>query len=245
MRKEIIGNATLYLGDCREVMPRLSGVDAVITSPPYNLGANKWDFGGQGRKGREAGVGYDDDLEPVKYRAIQIDALNIAFSICNPGASLFYNHKVRTKDGEVIHPFEWLKYTDWTIRQELIWDRGNTHNFEPSLFWNIDERIWWMTKGKPSLGGAINIPSIWRFWGPVPNTEHPAPFRVEIPQQCLTSLRREDDFLTLDPFMGSGTTGIACVTTNRRFVGVEIVPEFFELACERIDNAMRQERLFA
>ena len=239
---EQIGNARLILADCREVLPSLSGVDAIVTSPPYNLGGGKWDFGGQGRQGRKSGVGYSDNLPADEYAALQRQILVQLYFACREGASLFYNHKVRTLHGECIHPFSWLRGNEWLVRQEIVWDRGNTHNFEPSLFWNIDERIWWLTKGRPTLGRPINLPSIWRFWGPVPNTEHPAPFS-SIPYQCIASLGDVAQ-LVVDPFMGSGTTGVACARLDRSFVGIEINVTYFDMACRRIEHAQRQGDLF-
>lgn len=240
----IAEGVTLHLGDCREILPTLGMIDAVVTSPPYNLGSKNWDFGGEGRQGRRAGIGYRDDLPHDQYVEQQIDVLNLCHKSCRTGASLFYNHKVRTKNGKVIHPYEWLSQSAWSVRQEIIWDRGNTHNFEPSLFWNIDERIWWLTNGKPALGGAVGLPSIWRIWGPVPNTEHPAPFRVELPYQCLQSLRAPPGILVLDPYCGSGTTGEAALKLGHRFVGIEIEPKYFDIACKRLTSALNQRDMF-
>ncbi len=239
VREVRIGEATLYLGDCRDVLPTLSGVDAVVTSPPYNLGSRNWDFGGEGRAGKTNGIGYPDNLPHVEYASCQRHILSLLYDTCADGASLFYNHKVRTLNGSCVHPFSWLEGNKWNVRQELVWDRGNTHNFEPSLFWNIDERIWWLTKGRPRLGGPINLPSVWRFWGPIPNTEHPAPFRIEVPYQCVSSLGDAAQ-LVIDPFMGSGTTGVACARLGRRFIGIECHEPYFDIAVRRIEAAYRQ-----
>ena len=244
LREEIIGDCRLLLGDATEIVPTLGIVDAVVTSPPYNLGSRKWDFGGEGRAGRAEGIGYSDNLPHDEYVSLQLRVLRDCFFRAKEGASLFYNHKVRTKNGVVIHPFSWLTMSPWQVRQEIIWDRGNTHNFEPSLFWNIDERIWWLTKGKPALGGSIGMPSIWRIWGPVPNTEHPAPFREEVPFKCLEALRSKTPLTVLDPYCGSGTTGIAALRQGHRFIGIEIDPGYFDIACERIRKAYSQPDMF-
>ena len=243
MRTEVIGRATLYLGDCRDVLPGLTGVDAVVTSPPYNLGDKSWDMGGKGRTKREAGIGYSDNLPNDVYMQQQVDVLNASHAACNVGASLFYNHKIRTLNGRVIHPFSWLWQSEWCVRQEIVWDRGSAHNFEPSLFWGVDERIWWLTKGKPELGGPVGVSTIWRMFGPVPNTDHPAPFRVELPLQCIESLHRSD-LVILDPYSGSGTTGVAAIQRGHRYIGIELVEKYFDIACRRIEAAQRQSDLF-
>jgi site-specific DNA-methyltransferase (adenine-specific) len=54
-----------------------------------------------------------------------------------------------------------------------------------------------------------------------------------------------DGQIVLDPFMGSGTTGVACANLGRKFIGIEIEPKYFDIACDRIDNAYRQQRMFA
>ena len=74
--------------------------------------------------------------------------------------------------------------------------------------------------------------------------EHPVAYPVEIPKRCISASTNRDD-LVLDHFMGSGTTGVACAQLGRKFIGIEIERKYFDIACERIDNAYRQQRLFA
>ena len=77
------------------------------------------------------------------YQAWQLTVLQECYRVATPGASMFYNHKVRQVKNSVVSPWEWLgKITNpWTIRQEIVWDRGSTHNHAPALFWPEDERI--------------------------------------------------------------------------------------------------------
>jgi DNA modification methylase len=70
---------------------------------------------------------------------------------------------------------------------------------------------------------------------------HPAQKPVALMRWCVA----KTNGLVIDPFMGSGTTGVACMNLSRKFIGIEIEPKYFDIACERITNAQRQERLFA
>ena len=76
------------------------------------------------------------------------------------------------------------------------------------------------------------------------DVEHPAVFPVRLPQEITQSFTDEGQTV-LDQFMGSGTTGVACAQLGRKFIGIEIERKYFDIACERIDNAYRQKRMFA
>ena len=204
-------------------------INVIITSPPYNLGQEKWPMGGNGRKPREAGIGYsdhEDDMPEDEYQNWQIQCINEFHRIAKNGASLFYNHKVRQRSGEIIHPISWLKRAKWQIRQEVIWDRLSTHNHTSSLFWPQDERIYWLTKGKPDLPEkSINIPSVWRVFGPIPTTDHPAPFTKELPKMILGAIGKPGDII-LDPFGGGMTTCRVASSMGYKSIGVDIAEDY-------------------
>ena len=217
-----------------EHMPQIpdESIDLIITSPPYNLGNDHWPMGGEGREPRKAGIGYysgDSRPEP-EYQSWQIAVLHELYRVARNGASLFYNHKVRNHKGHIIHPITWLSKGPWIIRQEIVWDRGSTHNHCPSLFWPEDERIYWMTKGAPTLPNRpIGMSSVWRFHGPVADTWHPAPFAVELPHRCLQAVGRPG-ITVLDPFAGSCTTIKMALECGYSAIGVDIVAEYLERA---------------
>ena len=209
-------------------------IDVIITSPPYNLGSEYWPMGGQGRQPRENGIGYEDSKPEDEYQKEQIDWLIEWYRVAKFGASLFYNHKVRQKEGEMIHPLDWLRSPDnpWILRQEVIWDRESTHNHCPSLFWPQDERIYWMTKGKPIISeDGIGLPSVWRFHGPEPDTWHPAPFPVELPTRCLKAIGRSG-IMVLDPCGGRMTTCKVASEMGYKSIGVDINPAYVDKAKE-------------
>lgn len=219
-----------------EDMPEVEGetIDLIITSPPYNLGGNNWPMGGNGRVPRTDGIGYADDLDELAYQDWQVQCLIEFYRVAKPGASLFYNHKVRNVQGQIIHPMDWLRdeRNPWTIRQEIIWDRGSTHNHNEFLFWPEDERIYWMTKGKPTLPERpIGMSNVWRFHGPVAGTWHPAPFSEELPERCIQALGREG-ITVLDPFAGSCPTCKVALRYGFEAVGVDVSQEYLERAAK-------------
>lgn len=223
----------LHVGDAKDLHFLSDGsVDLIITSPPYNLGTESWPMGGEGRRPRENGVGYEDDIPEEAYQAWQWDCLMELWRVARHGASLFYVHKVRQRDGCIIHPMDWLFRTDWFVRQEIIWDRGSTHNHCPTLFWPHDERIYWLTKGSPALPERpIGFPTIWQLPGPVPDTWHPAPFCEELPQRCMEAVGRPG-IVVLDPFGGSMTTCRAAQRMGYESIGVDVHAEYIERARE-------------
>jgi modification methylase len=221
----------LMVGDAQAIDLPDCSVDVIITSPPYNLGeAETWPMGGHGREGRN-GIGYSDAMSDELYRQWQVSVLDELYRVTKPGGSLFYNHKTRTQDGVLIHPMAWLSRVDrWTLRQEIIWDREVTHNHSATLFWPIDERIYWFTKGKPALyGDSIGMPSVWRFHGPQPHTWHPAPFSEGLPRRCLQAIGGRE-LVVLDPFAGSCTTLKVAYEMGHTAIGVDISDEYLERA---------------
>uniref|UniRef100_A0A6M3LM77 site-specific DNA-methyltransferase (cytosine-N(4)-specific) n=1 Tax=viral metagenome TaxID=1070528 RepID=A0A6M3LM77_9ZZZZ len=211
-------------------------VDLIITSPPYNLGDEGWPMGGGGRTPRDAGIGYSDVQSEAVYQEWQIAVLHELYRVATPGASFFYNHKVRQRGGAVIHPLDWLRHDCegpcWTLRQEIIWDRESTHNHSPALFWPIDERIYWLTKGKPTLPDhPIGHPSIWRFTGPTLGRWHPAPFSDRLPEIVLEALGRPG-ITVLDPFGGGMTTCAIARKHGYLSIGVDIDSTYVSQAAE-------------
>jgi site-specific DNA-methyltransferase (adenine-specific) len=206
-------------------------VNVIVTSPPYNMGGNHWDMGNRGS--RESGIGYDDNLPEQEYQDWQRSVLRELYRVATPGASLFYNHKVRIRNGQAILPTDWVRKSGWILRQVIVWDRGSTHNHETRLFWPHDEWVLWLTKGKPDLHHPINMPSIWQFHGPVAGTWHPAPFAEELPRRCLQAVGYPG-CVVLDPFAGSCTTVKVALEMGYDAIGVDVSEEYLQKA--RLEN---------
>lgn len=208
LRKETIGLATLYLGDCLTILPTLPLADALITDPPYGI-ADKWKGGfseshGWKKAEGEAEVRNVWDLKPLDEAAVNV---------------------LRAAGKDLI-----------------IWG-GNYFPLPPSrcwLVWNKPERGFTLAEAELAWTNKDAVVRV--FDGPRSDQGrvHPTQKPISLMRWCVA----RTEGVVLDPFMGSGTTGVACMELKRPFVGIEIHEAYFDLACERIDNAQRQESLF-
>ena len=221
-RREQIGDATLYLGDCREILPLLPKVDAVVTDPPYGIG------GGRGGDARDFAKGcYDGEwLDTPDYiRSVCVPALQSAIALADraaitPGIRCLWDYPPPDDAG-----------CFWTPAAMTHGPWGFT-NFQPILYYGKDFRA---GKGAWPTGRQLTEAA--------EKNGHPCPKPLGGWLWLLEKLS-EPDHTILDPFMGSGTTGVACAKLGRKFIGIEIEPKYFDIACKRIDEAYRQPRLF-
>jgi site-specific DNA-methyltransferase (adenine-specific) len=214
MRKEVIGRATLYLGDCRDVLPTLQKVDAVVTDPPY-------------------GIGYTG--------GIPVDR-----GISTTGSG---NTEEIGWDGEPFDPSPWLQ---WPC---ILWGANHYAQRLPHGRW----LAWNKLGGKEPWDQFSDVEFAWHnkraadkifshLWkglcqaGQGEKRFHPTQKPVALMKWCLGFL--PDAQTILDPFMGSGTTGVAAVQMGRDFIGIEREPKYFDIACKRIEEAQRQGDLF-
>lgn len=237
MRVETIGDCTLYLGDCMEVLPTLGKVDAVVTSPPYNInGGNHKPSGMFTDVPRNiTRQWYKDDLPEDEYQAWMMTVLAESLKACS--GVVWVNHKTRY-DKVALHPVRFLDFPLWA---EIIWDRGGSMTLNAKRFAPSHEVI--LGFGKPTYwdDSSNTLMTVWRL-APEQNADHPCSFPVAIPLRLIGASCKPNGTV-LDPFMGSGTTGVACVKTGRRFIGIEIDPTYFDIACKRIEAATLQLRL--
>ena len=204
-RVETIGSATLYLGDCREVMPGLTGIDSVVTDPPYGIG-----FAGQPTRYQRAnGMTAEpwDDLPPddALLNLVRAAALDVVIW----GGNHFALPASR----------------GW-----LVWSKsGNAPSMaDCELAWtSIDMNARVFEKSVKSASLEKNLQT----------AAHPTQKPVVLMEWSIEFTRGD---LVCDPFLGSGTTGVACARLGRRFIGVEIEERYFDIACRRIEAAQRQ-----
>lgn len=207
-RKEVIGTATLYLGDCLEILPTLSKVDAVITDPPYGIGKDGQARSTGGHGGRKAYefMGWDTARPSAEHFRLTISAADEHIVW---GGNYF---------ADLLPPT-----SKW-----LVWDKGQRIN-------QSDGELAWT-----SFDGALRIYTQNRVGLMQDGAEHPTQKPLRLMRWCVAMTTGT----VLDPFMGSGTTGVACVSLGRKFIGVEINETYFDIACERIENAQRQKPMF-
>lgn len=211
-RQERIGDCWLINADCREVLPLLPKVDAVVTDPPYGIGADEaaaknkgkwgWKFHGSTSWDRERPdkIIFDLMLGGSKHQIIW-------------GGNYFSDYLPPT--------MHWL-----------MWDKGQRDfslaDFE--MAWGSQQRaarVIECPRGRAVLDGK----------------QHPTQKPVEVIVRCIHELPEKTRTI-LDPFMGSGTTGVACVKLGRKFIGIEIDPGYFDIACKRIKDAYAQPDMF-
>lgn len=232
---------TINEGDALKCLQQLPDdcIDITVTSPPYNKKRKT-----TGWLVRNNGYShFDDHLEEDAYQEWQIKVLNEVFRVTKPGGALFYNHQIRWFDGAMIHPYSWVARSGWTIRQEIIWDRGIAANMRGWRFWPVDERIYWLykPKGKRLVGDELKsrhakMSSIWRL-PPAPRTDHhPAPFPLELPIRAIYSLADKENMVILDPFCGAGTTLVAARILGHSFLGFDISPTYVDYARQRVGD---------
>jgi len=211
MRKEVIGNATLYLGDCLEILPTLPKVDAVITDPPYGIRADKHnskppgDPNGWRHYGPE--IGWDS--------CRQAEAIRRVTNMGVPAVVWGGNYYT-----DVLPPS-----MGW-----LIWDKGQAD------FSLADVEMAWWSEWKAAR--RLLFP---RALAIKDGGHHPTQKPTQVMEWCVEKM---PNGTILDPFMGSGSTGVACMNLGRKFIGIEIEERYFQIACERIANAQRQQKLF-
>lgn len=239
---------SLMLGDCLERMKEIEdgSVDAVITSPPYNLGISsgggfptkatgKWG-GGDLANGYAS---YNDALPREEYIAWQKEVLLSCWSKLSDKGAIFYNHKPRVQNGLLQTPLE--LNPNLPLRQIIIWKRAGGFNFSPTFYLPTHE--WILILAKPGFRlrdkKASGAKDVWEF-PQERNNPHPAPFPLQLPQTILETTNCQT---ILDPFMGSGTTGVACANTGRKFIGIEMDTGYYEIAEKRISEAYNKAQM--
>ena len=222
----------LYNNDCLSILPILAAesVDLIITSPPYNLG-NKHHTGNNYHKS------YDDNIPEDKYQEEQLEFLNNSYKILKDTGSLIYNHKNRIKKGKQLSPYEWIFKSKFIVKQEIVWI-NRSQNFDKIRFYPFTERLYWLAKkAETKLFNAINHYDVfnWKEWKPEGTKgKHKRAFPVKMVEDILNCFPNAK--IICDPYMGSGSTGVAAKNLNRNFIGIEINKEYFEIAENRING---------
>ncbi len=237
---------TIYHGDCRDVLPQVGNLECVVTSPPYNQSIDSFTQSGMHKETRWVGKisgGYSDQLEEGDYQAWQCNVLDLAAGALSPTGSIFYNHKIRWRDGVMIHPISWVSQTCLMVRQEIVWARNGSVTLNARMFAPNDERIYWLDKGSHKWNQeSVKHFTVWHIaqygsFGEARGgiTGHPCAFPLEIPLRCINATTELGD-LVCDPFCGSGTTLVAAKNLGRGAIGIEIEEKYCELAAKRLSQ---------
>lgn len=219
-RKEVIGDCTLYQGDCMAIMPVLGNVDAVVTDPPYGIGES-------GKKSASRGKLAKADLYDHKewdHKTLD-QHVELAISIADHSVIFGGNY------------YDLPPTSCW-----LVWDKKNgASDFaDCELAWtNLRKavrRIVWEWNGFIRKGemDKVKTPTF---------RQHPTQKPLGVMKWCISHLPDTSQTI-LDPFMGSGTTLVACAKLGRKGIGIELDPDYFDIACKRVEEAYRQPDLF-
>ncbi len=217
-----IGNATLYLGDCLDVLKTLDKVDALVCDPPYGLGTLSGTT--SKKRNRNAYESFEDTEENIIESVIPavVMALELAGGrgMLTPGCRCLQLYPRARAIGGFYQPAA-VGMSPWGFA-----------GFNPVLFYGKDPRD---GRGQSSVATTLTERAS--------TDEHPCakPLGAMLWMVKKASLAGET---ILDPFMGSGTTGIAAIQLGRKFIGIEKEPKYFDLACRRIEQAMAQGQLF-
>lgn len=225
-------------------------IDIIITSPPYNkAGLNGKCKGAKWNKTIDYGGDINIDNKPEdEYQEWQLNILKECHRVLKKDGLMFYNHKNRIVKGKgyIITPYTWLLKSPFLIRQEIIWNRKNGPNQDPSRYVPSYENIYVLTKEKDTIfkrnKDAEHRTDIWTI-NPARNNDHPAPFPIDIPRNILSSLNEEkvkDRVITVfDPFNGSGTTGVAAVERGFNYIGFDIIDEYLQETERKITKTVQ------
>ena len=228
----------IHCGDSLEFMKKLpsQSIDLIVTSPPYNLKNSSGNGMKDGRGGKWANArlieGYsdhDDCMPHDDYVLWQKQCLTEMYRLLKDDGAIFYNHKWRVQKGLLQDRSDIV--AEFPVRQIIIWKRKGGINFNQGYFLPTYEVIYMICKKDFKLAkGANRFGDVWEFVQEMKNP-HPAPFPVALIERIIESTNSS---LVFDPFMGSGTTAIAAINKDRKFIGCEISPEYTELATRRI-----------
>lgn len=243
-----IGNATLYHGESIAILRTLGEniADALITDPPYSSG-------GQFRGDRSKQTS-------DKYQSTEHRGLYAEFAGDNRDqrayllwSTLWLTESLRqVKAGSPVCLFtDWrqlpvtsdaLQVAGYVWRGIGAWDKTEAARPTKGRFRNQCEYIVWGSHGGIDTGHNVCLPGVWRYPVISKDKHHIA----GKPERLMADVIRiaPPGGVVLDPFMGSGTTGIAAVTSGRKFIGIEMEKSHFEIACERLENAQRQQTIF-
>ena len=213
-RKEIIGACELYLGDCREILPTLGKVDALVCDPPYGIGEARSGNSSRGKLATSKDYGHSTWDDQTEEEALRLAIARARWSIVFGG-----------------NYYDLPPSSCW-----LVWDKlnGETDFADCELAWtNLPKavrRIRFMWHGMLRQNGETR-------------GDHPTQKPIEVMRWCIQHLP-EPNRTILDPFAGSGTTGVAAVKLGRAFIGIEREPKYFETMLRRIEAAYKQPDLF-
>jgi len=247
-----LNQGILFQGDYRKTLDSVRGVRLILTSPPYNIGTAGVRVDGLRKFGKFdlksfSGINsYKDDLPEDVYQAQQKDFLLWSLSKLTPDGVIAYVHKNRHKKKRMITPYEWIlplvTANKIKIYEEIVWDRGSTHNHDKNYLYPESERIYILCnpKARPFFknfdpdGKHKGMSDVWQI-SRARSSNHDAAFPVSLAERLILCYSKPGE-VVMDPYSGSGTCFLAAIKHKRKFIGSELSILHFENACKRIQT---------
>jgi len=243
----------IYNEDCLEGMKRMGdkSVDVVITSPPYNMNlrvsGDKYTSRQIVKEFSTKYANFNDNLPMDEYRDFNKKVLDECLRV---SSLVFYNVQILTGNKRAL--FELIGHYSDKLKEVIVWDKVNAQpamregvmNSQFEIILVLEDNRPIARRFDPSYferGKLSNLWSIKRGKKYIDN--HGATFPLELVDNILKNFTKEEETV-LDPFMGSGTTAIACINTNRNYIGFELDKTYYEKSLERISNHTTQTELF-
>lgn len=239
-KKTVIGDCVLYLGDCLEVMREIEDVDHIFSDPPYEESLHKAKNSLRGRVRADKGP----DLKGLNFDSIdkiRDEVVSLSSVICRGWFAAFCTVEGVARWADVINE------SDMKYKRACIWvkpdstpqlnGQGPAQGAECFVTaWCGSGHAKWNAGGKRGVyTHTVNPPD--RHGG------HPTEKPWRLFAELLTDFTKPDETI-LDPFMGSGTTLVACAKMGRKGIGIELDPDYYEIACKRVEEAYKQPDLF-
>jgi len=249
-----LNRSELYFGDYKKTLSSVQNVRLILTSPPYNIGSKGIRRDGLRKLGKYdaksfGGItSYRDNLPEDIYQNEQREFILWALDRLTPNGVIAYVHKNRHKNRRLITPYEWIlplvTENQLCVYEEIVWDRGSTHNHDRGYLYPHTERVFILCKSKSipffqnydPKGRLKGMPDIWSISRAIKST-HDAAFPLELALRIINCYSKPQE-LVMDPFSGSGTTFIAAHLLKRRFVGSELSRKHYINACDRISASL-------
>ena len=243
----------IYNEDCLEGMKRVGdkSVDVIITSPPYNMNlrvsGNKYTSRQITKEFTTKYTNFNDNLPMDEYREFNKKVIDECLRISN---LVFYNIQILTGNKRAL--FEIIGHYSDKLKEVIVWDKVNAQpamregvmNSQYEIILVFEDKNPIARRFDPSYFGRGELSNLWSIKrGKKYVDNHGATFPLELVENILKNFTKESETV-LDPFMGSGTTAIACMNTERNYIGFELDQEYYNKSLERIKNHKTQLSLF-
>tara|TARA_B110000008_G_scaffold185873_1_gene184712 strand:+ start:290 stop:1036 length:747 start_codon:yes stop_codon:yes gene_type:complete len=242
----------LHQGDCLDLMKSMpdNSVDLVVTSPPYNMRTRirngKYTTK---EKSEHFSKKYDNFHDALSIDDYYNFHKEVICEMLRLSKVIFYNIQIVTGSKEAL--FKLIGNFSTSIKDIIVWDKGHGQPAMHTGVLNKATELIIMFESNAKAGRCFSeynfnrgeLSDIWRIPRERSSIKgHAAVFPLKLAEQAVSSFSKENSVI-LDPFMGSGTTGVACKNLNRNFIGIELDDKYFYIAKQRINNTQLQEEL--